>query len=185
MKVAEIERYQALDLFESFLSSLTLLLQNDRQLLLMRSARFSVAYRLAYYLNNKIEEPYLIDMSYPLLSSSNSLVSDVLVHNRSKNSKPLLALIVRQRYLNEGELLNLHQMRTVAECELPLAISLLPNKEYLLIYRANDYSIDYYHYRIDEHHCHLLRRREIEDFSSDSTQLKLGIRARRRAESGQ
>ncbi len=78
----------------------------------------------------------------------------------------------------EAELKALHELKVKADCELTLAIAFLPQKEYLLIYRADNTRIDYYQFQSDRLHCHLLKRRDVIEHSDDSHQLKLGMKVR-------
>jgi hypothetical protein len=185
MKILESERYGMIRLFEACISALALLVQRDAVLFGWRRSRVAMCHRLAHYLEHAIfptgsNDGFVFDLSAPVGLSKGSVTSDILLHNRNLEDpvRPM-AIMCRDDYLSEQELRMLYDLKTESGCTLALAIAFLPQKSYLLIYRADDEWIDYYHFDRDDHHCHLLRRRDMENLADNGQQLKLGIKVPR------
>lgn len=185
MNFQEHERYGMIRLFETYISALSRLIDQDSVLFTWRRNRLAVSHRLAHHLQEGLfgtfgpsqNSRYVVDMGAAVLDESRSLIPDILVHDRgTTDAHRLMAIIIREGYLTEEELWALHELKVKGTCELTLAMALLPHKDYQLIYRADGSAIDYYHYIADEKHCHLLKRREISDVSSDARQLHLAIK---------
>ncbi|MFA6706902.1 MAG: hypothetical protein WCR91_03295 [Sphaerochaetaceae bacterium] len=184
----EHERYSMIRLFEACVSSLALLVELDKLLFSWRRPRIAICHRLAHYLEQTIfgqihpskPDEYVFDLSAPVGGPEFRTVNpDILLHNRDTDHpiRPM-AIICRDDYLSEQELNLLQLLKTKAQCTLSLAIAFLPQKPYLLIYRADDEWIDYYHFERENSHCHLLRRRDMGELIDDGNQLKLGIKRR-------
>jgi hypothetical protein len=188
MKTLDNERYGMIRLFEACISSLALLVEQDAQLFSWRRGRLAVCHRLAYHLEHLVFSPESLgksegrymDLCAAIPGDSRLITPDILLHNRSLEAPVRdMAIVCREGYLSEAELKALHELKVKADCELTLAIAFLPQKEYLLIYRADDTRIDYYHFNRSDFHCHLLKRRDVLELSDDSHQLKLGMKVRR------
>ena len=184
------ERYSMIRLFEAFIAALARLIDNDSVLFTWRKNHITISHRLAQHLEQVMfkelpvhhQEAYVVDLCVPILEDSRAIAPDILVHNRSgKENHRLMAIVCREGYLTEKELLNLHEFKNEAGCYLTLAIAFLPQKDYILIYRADETTIDYYHFFHAEKHCQLFRRRQISDVVSDRRQLKLDIKTRKRS----
>ena len=186
----EHERYGMIRLFETYILALSHLVEQDVALFHWRRNRMAVSHRLAQHLELSLfgalpphqRDNFFVDLCAPIMDDAHALIPDILVHNR-KESEPhrLMAVVCRDGYLTEQELLGLHALKTKAGCELTLAIAFLPLKEYMLIYRADETTIDYYHFLRLEKHCQLFKRRQISEVPTDSHQLKLGIRTGKRS----
>ncbi len=190
MKVLEHERYGMIRLFETYIQALSELVDRDSALFVWKKNRIAVSHRLAQHLEQGLfgalgvqhRNEYLVDLCAPIMDDPRALIPDIVVHDRGeKKAHRLMAIVCREGYLTENELLGLHEMKMKGDCELTLAMALLPDKEYILIYRANEATIDYYHFLRTEKHCQLFRRREIGDMPLDTHQLKLGIKSRKRS----
>jgi hypothetical protein len=189
MNPLEHERYGKIRLFETYIRALASLVDYDSALLSWKKNRVSLSHRLAQHLEQGLfgtlgshhRSSFLVDMCAPIVDDSRALVPDIVVHDRnSKEPNRLMAIVCREGYLTEEELVQLHALKTNGHCELTLAMAFLANKEYFLIYRADDTTIDYYHFLIHEKHCQLFKRRQISDVAIDAHQLKLGIKTRKR-----
>lgn len=101
---------------------------------------------------------------------------DILVHDRK--GKRLLALLVSHDYLDKKAQEVLHQLNN-GGCKLTLGIAFLPQKEYVLLYRPKEESLDYYHYNRSEGTASLLMKKEVEGEGED-LQLSLGIKEKRK-----
>jgi hypothetical protein len=185
MNNQEHERYGMIRLFETYISALSRLMEQDALLFTWRRNRVAVSHRLAHHLNEGLSDLFfpsqrkriVVDMGAAVLEEARALIPDILVHDRDPSDPHrLMAIVCREGYLTEEELWALHELKVTGSCELTLAMAFLPQKDYMLIYRADGTAIDYYHYIGQEKHCHLLKRREISDVSSDARQLHLAIK---------
>ena len=190
MKVLEHERYGMIRLFETYIQALSELVDRDSALFLWKKNRIAVSHRLAQHLEQGLfgtlgpqhKNEYLVDHCAPIVDEPRALIPDIVVHDRGEQEPHrLMAIVCRESYLTEDELLGLHEMKMKGNSDLTLAMALLPDREYILIYRANEASIDYYHFLRTEKHCQLFRRRQIDDVPLDAHQLKLGIKSRKRS----
>jgi len=175
-------------LFETFIVALGRLVDNDSVLFTWRKNHITISHRLAQHLGQVMfeelpvrhQEAYIVDLCVPVLEDTRAIAPDILIHDRNeKEPHRLMAVVCREGYLTEKELLNLHDFKVEAGCHLTLAVAFLPQKDYILIYRADEATIDYYHFFYEEKHCQLFKRRQISDVVSDSRQLKLGIKTTR------
>lgn len=190
MQIHEDERYGMIRLFETHIHALSHLVDHDAQLFSWKRNRMSISHRLARHLEQGLHESFtsqqrhafFVDLCAPVLDEPNAMVPDIVVHNRDmKEPQRLMAIVCREGYLSEQELLDLHAMKTRGNCELTLGMAFLPNKEYILIYRADETTIDYYHFFHHEKHCQLFKRRQVSEVSADIHQLKLDIKSRKRS----
>ncbi len=188
MKPLDSERYGMIRLFEACISALSLLVEHDSQLFTWRRGRIAVCHRLAHHLEHLLfsagkpekSKGYHLDLCATIPGEARVLTPDILLHNRDiENPVRSMAIVCREGYLSESELRSLHELKTKAGCDLTLAIAFLSQKDYLLIYRADDTRIDYYHFSRTEFHCQLLKRRDVVELSDDSHQLKLGMKIRK------
>ena len=173
------ERYSMIRLFETFLEALSRLVDRDDHLFSLKKNSIAVSHRLAQHLEEvmfgelpaKEQEGFVVDLAYPL--EERSLNPDILIHNRSNRAEErLMGVVCRSRYLTNQELLKLHALKS----HLTLAVAFLPDKDYFLIYRSAESTLDYYHFYKEAKHCHLLRRRHISEIDeSDRQQLRLAI----------
>lgn len=170
------ERYSMIRLFETFLEALSHLVDKDEHLFSLKRNSIAVSHRLAQHLEKvmfgelpvKEQEGFVVDLAYPL--EERSLNPDILIHNRVEER--LMGVVCRSRYLTTQELLKLHALKS----RLTLAVAFLPDKDYFLIYRSDESTLDYYHFYKEAKHCHLLRRRHISEIDeSDRQQLRLAI----------
>jgi len=190
MNVTELERYGMIRLFETYIQALSVLVDQDSALFEWRKNRIAVSHRLAQHLEQGLfgtlgpqhHTQFFVDLCAPLVDDPKALIPDIVVHDRGEQEPHrLMAIVCREGYLTEQELIGLHEMKMKSSCELTLAMALLPEKEYMLIYRANEVTIDYYHFFQTEKHCQLFKRRELADVPLDAHQLKLGIKSRKRS----
>jgi hypothetical protein len=179
-------------LFDACIASVALLVQYDTALLSLRKSHIPMCYRLAHYLENTLlpdphspeTEGLVIDLGVQIANDSKTLVPDILLHDRNQEhpTRPL-AIMCKEDYLTEQELEMLYDLKSRSLCNLPLAIAFLPQKPYVLIYRADEGWIHYYHFDVESSHCSLIRRREMNEAVDDSQQLRLAIKHRRHSKS--
>lgn len=189
MNIHEDERYGMIRLFETHIHALSLLVEHDELLFSWKRNRLAICHRLARHLeqglydnfNLQQRNSFFVDLCAPIMDDANAMVPDIVVHNRDmKEPQRLMAIVCRDGYLSEQELLDLHDIKIKGNCELTLGMAFLPNKEYILIYRADETTIDYYHFFRNEKHCQLFKRIQISEVSADARQLKLDIKSRKR-----
>jgi hypothetical protein len=190
MNIHEDERYGMIRLFETHIHALSLLVEQDSSLFSWRRNRMAVCHRLARHLEQGLHDSfnlqqrnrYFVDLCAPIMEDAHAMIPDIVVHDRDQQEpQRLMAIVCREGYLSEQELLDLHELKTKGNCELTLGMAFLPNKEYILIYRADETTIDYYHFFRTEKHCQLFKRRQISEVSADRSQLKLDIKSRKRS----
>src|SRR5690554_6337029 len=162
----ENERYGMIRLFETFLEALSRLVDEDEHLFSLKRNSIAISHRLAQHLEEVMfgalpvrkQEEYVVDLAYPL--EGRALNPDILIHNREGQVEGrLMGVVCRSRYLTGEELLKLHALKS----RLTLAVAFLPEKDYFLIYRSDESTLDYYHYYKAAKHCHLLKRRHISE----------------------
>lgn len=194
----ENERYSKIRLFEIFVDALRHLVQQDNELFSWPRNKAAVVHRLASHLHAALRRDFSLhadeanasymelpgklyfDVGVAIDTEQKTFFPDIVLHDRSQEQPVrLLAVVCRDNYLSEDEQISLHELQETGNCELTLALSFLPQKNYLLIYRADNYKMEYYHFLRDELDCIILKRREIEG-TGDAEQLKLGISLRRR-----
>ena len=190
MNIHEDERYGMIRLFETHIHALSLLVDQDELLFSWRRNRMPICHRLARHLESGLHESFslhqrqtfFVDLCAPIMEDTNVMVPDIVVHNRNLHDpQRLMAIVCREGYFSEQELLDLHAIKAKGNCELTLGMAFLPNKEYILIYRADDTTIDYYHFFKSEKHCQLFKRRQVSEVIADGRQLKLDIKNRKRS----
>jgi len=159
---------------------------SDKYLFGLSSSKNSYSFKLATYLQMELQEllesGYYVDMGIlPASKGPKRIVPEIVIHNREQdNPDVLLSVVVRNGYLSEKELVSLHAVRSMIQTDLTLAIAILPQMDYLLIYRIDENFVDYYHFHLQDKHCSFLKRREIGELDVNAKQLKLSISTKRR-----
>lgn len=169
--------YSEIRLFESFVTSLKLLNRGEKELFYLKKGKIAATHRLAIYLQKELfvsaEVPYFVDLAYPI---DFSLIPDILIHQRDQSTdNNLMAFVCRESYLSEKELLKLIDLKEKYNIVLTMGCALLPDKDYLLLYRIGEFSVDYYHFDIDLSNVVFLKRRDVEN---KTRQLRLIKRSR-------
>ena len=180
MKSQDSERYSMIRLFETFIHSLSCVCEQDSYLFNQPSMKIPFSFRLASTLQKEVmpllPDSYFIDMAIAATTEAKALIPDILIHDRGKENKDvLLAIVCKNGYLSEQELIGLHTLKNSSTCDLALGVAILPQQDYLLIYRSDEMFVDYYHFYKEQQHCSFLKRREIGDLEIDEKQLKLPI----------
>jgi hypothetical protein len=169
--------YSEIRLFESFITSLRLLNEGEKELFYLKKGRVTTTHRLAIHLQKELfgseQTPYFVDLAYPL---DFSLIPDLLIHQRDQsNENNLMAFVCRETYLSEKELFRLIDLKERYKIVLTMGCALLPDKDYLLLYRIGEFSVDYYHFNLELATAVFLKRREVEN---KTRQLRLIRRSR-------
>ena len=168
--------------FETFGKALSLLEAQDRMLYGWPRNRIALSHALADHLRDLIRESddrLSVDLC-PVLSKSGKMLNpDILVHDRESGHQ-VLSVACRNEYLTESEQDELIRFRRESSCELVLALSFMVQKNYMLIYAANEDRIQYYHFDRNSLTMEPVRMRNLGDAPESSDQLTLDRILRKR-----
>ena len=168
--------------FDAFGKALQKLDTQDRELYSWPRNRLALCHALAMHLDalfqdqkNKIS----VDLCPVLNRSPKALNPDILVHNRTTKAQ-VLSVICRNDYLTEAEQEELIRFRRESKCDLVLALSFMVQKNYMLIYVANEDKIEYYHFERNSQTLEPVRSRNLSDQEEPAEQLTLDKILKRR-----
>lgn len=169
--------------FDIFGKALGLLETQDRTLYSWPRNRIALSHALAQHLNDLVRQEidgcYNVDLCPVLYKSSKIINPDILVHNREKENQ-LLAVVCRNDYLTEQEQAELIELRKNSRCELVLALSFMAQKNYILVYVADEDRIQYYHFERNSLTMDPVRQRELAVKTESKDQLTLDKMMKRR-----
>ena len=160
--------------FDIFGKALRLLDSRDKALYSWPRNRLALSHALAMHLST-LTDPKLklsVDLCPFLNRSPKALNPDILVHNRETKTQ-ILAIICRTDYLTESEQDELIRFRRESKCDLVLALSFMVQKNYMLIYVANEDRIEYYHFERNSQTMEPVRSRSLETQADTAEQLTL------------
>ncbi len=160
--------------FDTFGKALCLLESQDRELYSWPRNRLALSHALAMHISSLIDQKQKlsVDLCPVLNRSPKALNPDILVHNRETKTQ-LLAIICRTDYLTESEQDELIRFRRESKCDLVLALSFMVQKNYMLIYVANEDRIEYYHFERNSQTMEPVRSRSLETQAATAEQLTL------------
>ena len=161
--------------FDAFGKALRLLDTEDRELYSWPRNRLALSHALAMHLGNLLQDQkqkLSADLCPVLNRSPKALNPDILVHNRTTGTQ-ILAVICRTDYLTESEQDELIRFRRESKCDLVLALSFMVQKNYMLIYVANEDKIEYYHFERNSQTLEPVRSKNLEGQSEPAEQLTL------------
>lgn len=161
--------------FETFGKALGLLETQDSALYSWPRNRIALSHALADHIRDLAADPdkrLSVDLCPVFSRSSRALNPDILVHDR-EGGQQVLAVICRNEYLTEGEQDELIRFRRESRCELVLALSFMTQKNYMLIYAANEDRIQYYHFDRNSLTMEPVRMRNLGDVPESDGQLTL------------
>ena len=160
--------------FDTFGKALCLLESQDRELYSWPRNRLALSHALAMHISSLIDQKQKlsVDLCPVLNRSPKALNPDILVHNRDTKTQ-LLAIICRTDYLTESEQDELIRFRRESKCDLVLALSFMVQKNYMLIYVANEDRIEYYHFERNSQTMEPVRSRSLETQADTAEQLTL------------
>ncbi len=173
--MSTISRIKAFDMFTQAVIRLE---SKDKALFSWHRNRISLTHALAVHLHDLLENPsFSVDLYPATTKSKNTPNPDILVHNRQTGQR-ILSIVCRNDYLTEYEQKALSSLITNAPKEsgkpnLVLAISFMPQKSYMLIYIANENGVEYYHFDRNLMIMEPVRKRTIEEKTSDEEQPSL------------
>ena len=167
--------------FDTFGKALCLLESQDRELYSWPRNRLPLSHALAMHINSLLDQKQKlsVDLCPVLNRSPKALNHDILVHNRETKSQ-LLAVICRTDYLTESEQDELNRFRRESKCDLVLALSFMVQKNYMLIYVANEDKIEYYHFERNSQTLEPVRSKNLEGQNEPAEQLTLDKILKRR-----
>ena len=161
--------------FETFGKALELLETQDSVLYTWPRNRIALSHALADHIRDLLAESggnLSVDLCPVFSRSAKALNPDILVHDRTPGHQ-MLAVICRNEYLTEGEQDELIRFRRESRCELVLALSFMTQKNYMLIYVANEDRIQYYHFDRNSLTMEPVRMRNLGDAPESDGQLTL------------
>ena len=160
--------------FDTFGKALCLLESQDKELYSWPRNRLALSHALAMHISSLIDQKQKlsVDLCPVLNRSPKALNPDILVHNRETKTQ-LLAIICRTDYLTESEQDELIRFRRESKCDLVLALSFMVQKNYMLIYVANEDRIEYYHFERNSQTMEPVRSRSLENQTDTAEQLTL------------
>lgn len=160
--------------FGTFGKALALLEEQDGVLYTWPRNRIALSHALADHIRDLISGSgnLSVDLCPVFTRSSKALNPDILVHDRAGGHQ-VLAVICRNEYLTEGEQDELIRFRRESKCELVLALSFMTQKNYMLIYVANEDRVQYYHFDRNSLTMEPVRMRNLGDTSVSDGQLTL------------
>ncbi|MDY4889127.1 MAG: hypothetical protein SO135_05200 [Sphaerochaetaceae bacterium] len=159
-------------LFEYFTSALSEVQRTDVQILSWQKPKMAFCFRLASYLQNRMDELF-VDVQ-PCAENRLSPLCDILVHSRDQEDYRPLAIICKPDYLCSTEQNHLIQLGSDSGT-LALGISFFPARSYFLIYRALQDRMEYYHFDRETLSCEPLKSRDLQDCKEDEAQLTLKL----------
>ena len=161
--------------FETFGKALNLLEAQDGILYSWPRNRLALSHALAMHLYELLKESdrkLSVDLCPVLSRSPKALNPDILVHNRETGSQ-VLSIVCRNDDLTEAEQEELIRFRRESKCDLVLALSFMLQRNYMLIYVANEDKIEYYHFERNSQTLEPVRSRSLSDQKEPAEQLTL------------
>jgi hypothetical protein len=143
MTIEQTSGSQHIKMFSAFKEALIKLHREDRELLSKKKKRAGVSHRLALYLERLLPFALYIDLGYEVKLKNGEIYPDILIHGRRGDIS--MAVFWQDGYLSKSEQEEIKKFTEETGCALTLAFSLLPEKEYFLIYRFEDNYIQYLH----------------------------------------
>ena len=144
--------------------------------------RVALSHALATHLYELLKDSdrkLSVDLCPVLSRSPKAINPDILVHNRETGSQ-MLSIVCRNDYLTESEQEELIRFRHESKCDLILALSFMVQKNYMLIYVANEDKIEYYHFERNSQTLEPVRSRNLGNQEEPAEQLTLDKILKRR-----
>ncbi len=148
-----VKRTLEITLFDAFRASLQRTFENYPYLFLQKKNRTAFSHRLASEMDKETGGRYLIDISLPV----SAVTPDIIV--REHDMSLVMALFIEEDYLSKAEKDEASKLHDETGA-FTLAISLLSEKEYVLVYRFAASFTDYLHLSKHDYSESLLKRME-------------------------
>ncbi len=173
-----MSRETEIQLFDAFAQALKKLCKDDYLLFSTQRKKSPITHRIAMYLEAELNNSSMIcDTQFVLKGESRTYIPDIIVHNRMGNEE--MALYWQDGYLSARDKEEARDFHKEKKC-FTLAFSLLPEKEYFLIYRFAENYTDYLHISREDFSEEVLRRCSVdEDIFADQLMLTLPKKKRK------
>lgn len=183
-------RYTSMVLFDAFQDALQDLMTDDKYLFEHKSTKATIAHQLVVHMHHRLREKLSLslDTDNPLyLTLPGNLIFDIMIDKtdiklHDRNGKNVMSIMLYHDYIHKKET---EQLKKLDDSQLlTLAVSFLPGKPYVLIYRVNKETIDYYHYDYTANSARL-RMQKDRGLLKDNGQLPLLKTHRRKQKNGE
>ncbi len=164
--------------FDLFTQALRVFEEKDNSLYTWPRNRIALTHSLAKRLEQTLPEGFAdlnVDMCPVLSKSKKAINPDIVIHNR-KTGQVVLAVVCRTDYLSEEEQQALMELNAGSKCDLVLALSFFPQKQYMLIYRATTEKVEYFHFDRNTLTTDAVRKRTVSQTPESGDQLKLRLK---------
>lgn len=154
-----VKRSLEITLFDAFRAALQRTFENYPYLFQHKKNRIAFSHRLASEMDKETNGRYLIDISLPVSAERTAVTPDIIV--RERDMSLVMALFIEEDYLSKAEKDEASGLHDETGA-FTLALSLLPEKEYVLVYRFAASFTDYLHLSKHDYSESLLKRMEEE-----------------------
>lgn len=173
-----IGRDVEITLFDAFRASLQRTFENYPYLFQHKKNRIAFSHRLASEMDRETGGRYLIDISLPVTNERTGITPDIIV--RERDMRLVMALYIEEDYLSKAEKDEASRLHEETGA-FTLALSILSEKEYVLLYRFAASFTDYLHLSKHDYSDSLLKR--MEDQKPDEQLLLIPQPKKRRKKS--
>lgn len=166
-------------LFDAFCEALRRLCHDDYRLFSSQKRKGPITHRIAMYIEAILDRSSMIcDTQFQIRGDRCTYTPDIVVHDRQGGE--VMALYWQDGYLSAQEKAEARDFHREKKC-LTLAFSLLPEKDYFLIYRFAGSYTDYLHLSREDFSEDVLKRcSNDEDIFDDQMTLSLTRRRTRK-----
>lgn len=166
------DRETEIILFDAFSQALKKLCRDDFVLFSTQKKKGPITHRIAMYIETGLDSrAYLCDTQFQIKGEKQTYTPDMIIHDRK--GKETMAIYWQDGYLSAKEKEEARDFHREKRC-FTIAFSLLPDKDYFLIYRFAENYTDYLHISREDFSEEVLRRcSSDEDILSDQLLFKL------------
>lgn len=174
------DRETEIILFDAFSQALKKLCRDDFVLFSTQKKKGPITHRIAMYIENELgSSAYLCDTQFQIRGEKQTYTPDMIIHDRKGNEA--MAIYWQDGYLSSREKEEARDFHKEKKC-FTIAFSLLPDKDYFLIYRFAENYTDYLHISRDDFSETVLKRCGVdEDIFDDQLRFKLVRRRGKKA----
>ena len=173
------DRETEIILFDAFSQALNKLCRDDFVLFSTQKKKGPITHRIAMYIENELDNSaYLCDTQFQIKGEKQTYTPDMIIHDRKGNEA--MAIYWQDGYLSSREKEEARDFHKEKKC-FTIAFSLLPDKDYFLIYRFAENYTDYLHISREDFSEEVLKRcSSDEDIISDQLLFKLEKKRQRK-----
>lgn len=170
--------------FDAFCQALKRLCSKDYLLFSTQKKKAPITHRIAMYLETILaSDSYICDTQFVVKTEARAFTPDIVVHDRMGHE--YMALYWQDGYLSAREKEDARDFHSQTGC-FTLAFSLLPERDYFLIYRFAATYTDYLHISREDFSEQVLKRCSTdEDIFDDQLTLKLTRRRKKKNSAGE